>query len=228
MGAVFRGWGGRRGVPVLGPVAAWSSVAATHGRAHAPSFVVWRGRPVTFIVIVSVVATVWSSWGGEKRGRKPSGAKKRQEGKTVQRVCYPGGCCTGWPFTVFSRMVSKERRLPLPLVRVATWLTCQKDTAVKEEQEQHGACFSGAGLDAGRPPVDPLSYASLGTRAGSRHCETRALESQLLWPSFSRTTLTPSHPELGRDRAALQGGACSDLTRSKSPDPTFFSWPTSH
>lgn len=164
-------------MPVLRPIAAWSPVAATHRWTHSPALIM-RRRPIAFVMIVSMVAAVWSS--------------------------------------VFSRMVSKERRLPLPLVRVATWLTCQKDTAVKEVQEQHGTCLSGACLDTGKPHVVTRPPCR------SRHREARAGRStsvqayKHLFPK--KTTPTLSHSELGMDGPILPRGICSALTQNKNPN----------
>lgn len=121
VGAVLRrGWR-RRGVPVLRPVAAGSSVAAPHGRPHPPPFVMRRRRAVAFVVVVAVVAPVRSSC-----RREPKSAWAKQDEGQRRR------CPTHRPgLTVFRRMIPKERRLPLALVWIPARLPCQKQTNIR-------------------------------------------------------------------------------------------------
>lgn len=153
MGAVLRrGWW-RRGVPVLRPVAAGSSMAAPHRRPHPPPFIMRRRRAIAFVVVVAVVAPVRSSW---RRKQKSANAKAKLDEGQRQR------CPTNQPgLTVFCRMIPEKRRLPLALVRIPAWLPCQKQTNVRNFWKRLSRLISRADLCVGT--------LWLGSEAGLKH-----------------------------------------------------------
>lgn len=121
VGAVLRRRRRRRRVPVLRPVAAGSSVTASHGWAHPPPFVMRRRGAVALVVVVAVVAAMRSSW---RRKQNVSRCQGKAGGG-------PGMLPHGPGLTVFSRMVPEERRLPLALVQIPARLPCQKETNIR-------------------------------------------------------------------------------------------------
>lgn len=177
-------------MPVLRPVAAGSSVTASHRRTHPPPFVMRRRRAVAFVVVVAVVAPVRPSW--RKKQRSANAGAKLEEG---QGRCPPHGP----GLTVFSRMVPEERRLPLALVRIPARLPCQKETNIRNFSKQFSR-LDFWGRPWVRPRGRPAAFSTLQSPVSSEYVsfspgEERGLGRHLLFRGTLHNHLPPPiHP----------------------------------